>query len=360
MSPPQRGWGSSRNVDTTFDLLTLTLVKGTNPRLVRELRGRAPLAEVLAHPAEHPDLAGWLTQLSPARRQAEQELRRAQQLGLRILGLDEPDYPAWLGQIYDPPPVLYLRGTLAAEEGERSVAIVGSRAATPQGAVLARALARGLAEAGLVVVSGLARGIDSAAHRGALDGHGRTVAILGSGLDVVYPPEAGPLADAIVAQGGVVVSEFPFGSAPLPQNFPRRNRVIAGWSRAVVVVEAASRSGALSTARSALDAGRDVFAVPGHPSHETASGTNQLIRDGAPLVRDAADVLGELGVETRPKRQELPEDAILKALPVGASASVEELTERSGRSVEEVLARLTELELAERVRRLPGALYARA
>jgi DNA processing protein len=351
-------------VDSTFDLLTLSLLPGVIARTCRDLSARAPLADVLARPDDHSDLLGEraraLLHAGRARKEAEEELRRAAAAGARVVGRDEDDYPRLLRHVYDPPPVLYVQGRLDAEEGERSLAIVGSRAASPQGVTLARAMGRDLAAAGLTVVSGLARGIDSAAHQGALDGGGRTVAVLGSGLDRLYPAENGRLARA-VAEAGAVVSEFPMGTDPRPGYFPRRNRVIAGWGRAVVVVEAAQRSGALVTARCALEEGREVMAVPGHPSSAGSAGTNALIRDGARLVRGAADVAEEFGIELQaaPETPAAAADPVLAALRGDAPASVEELQRRSGRPASEVLGRLTELELASRVRRLPGALFVR-
>lgn len=263
-----------------------------------------------------------------------------------------------LGRIYDPPPVLYVRGCLEAGDGERCIAIVGARAATPGGATLARALSHDLASAGATIVSGLARGIDTAAHQGALDAQGRTVAVLGSGLDRIYPPENEGLARAI-GERGAIVSEFPFGTPPLPQHFPRRNRVIAGWSRGVVVVEAAARSGALNTARTAVDEGRDVMAVPGHPSQPACEGTNQLLRDGAVLVRHARDVAEELGFDLAATAPQPSADPVLGVLRPDAPISLEDLRERSGLETPELLARLTQLELRDEVRRLPGALYVR-
>jgi DNA processing protein len=207
-------------------------------------------------------------------------------------------------------------------------------------------------------VSGLARGIDTAANQGALDGGGRTVAVLGSGLDRLYPPENAPLARAL-AEVGAVVSEFPLGTSPWKANFPRRNRVIAGWARATVVVEAGARSGALSTARAALDEGREVMAVPGHPSQPGAEGTNALLRDGAALVRGAADVLSELGLANPGDAAEPPADGVLAALARGVPRGVDEIQARSGLALPALLARLAELEIGHAVVRLPGALFVR-
>jgi len=352
----------------TLDGMTLARLPGLGPRGRRALLARGPLGDTLAHPEAHEDVLPGpaLARLGSgeARRSAEAELRRAEARGIRVVALGAPDYPAWLARTFDPPPVLYVRGRLVAGEGERSVAVVGARVATPLGLAFARLLGRELAEAGATVVSGLARGIDAAAHRGALDAGGRTVAVLGSGLERLYPPEHAGLATEIAAGQGAVVSEFPLQASPAKGNFPRRNRVIAGWGRGVVVVEAGETSGALGTAQLATEEGREVMAVPGHPTTLGAAGTNALIRDGAALVRDAVDVLKELdlGVPAPVERGERGpgEDDVLEALRCDAPSSVEELASRCGRGVPDLLARLGELELARRVRRLPGALFVRS
>ena len=350
-------------MDETFDLLTLALLPDVRPAAVRELCARLPLREAILQPGDHADLlpAAARARLvsGEARRLADEERRRCQALGIAIVGRDEPDYPVFLGRIFDPPPVLWVRGQLRATEGPVSVGIVGSRAATAAGRALARGMARELAAAGATIVSGLARGIDTAAHKGALDAGGRTVAVLGSGMDRPYPPENEALS-AAVAERGAVVSEFPLGTVPHPQNFPRRNRVIAGWSRVVVVVEAAEKSGALATARAALEEGREVFAVPGHPSLPTSAGCNRLIRDGALLVRGGADVAEEIGLAAPVAPDAASGDDVLRALRSDAPSSLEELGRRSGLETPALLVRLTELELADKVRRLPGALFVRA
>src|SRR5262245_41839260 len=223
--------------DETLDLLTLSLAPGVSPRHVRELRARGALADVLGHSEELLTAdARRSLKSGESRRRAEAELDRSRTLGVQIVGLDDPTYPPFLVQTYDPPPVLWVRGTLEPGEGARCVAAVGSRKATPAGRAFTRGVARDLSLAGLTVVSGLARGIDTAAHEGVLDAHGRTVAVLGSGIDRVYPPENAGLA-ARLAEKGALVSEFPLGTPPLPAHFPRRNRVIAGWGAAVVVAE---------------------------------------------------------------------------------------------------------------------------
>jgi DNA processing protein len=349
-------------LSSTFDLLSLALLPGVDPRVCATLARRGDLGQVLADPDPHGDLLGdqavRALRSGAVRRRAEDEQRRAAALGARIVGCDEAEFPALLRRLFAPPPVLYVRGRLDAEEGDRSVAVVGARACTPAGRTLARAMARDLAAWGAIVVSGLARGIDTAAHEGALDAAGRTVAVLGSGLDVLYPPENAALARAI-EEKGAVVSEFPLGTRALPHHFPRRNRVIAGWSRGVVVVEAAARSGALNTAHTAVDEGRDVMAVPGHPSQPSCEGTNRLLREGAVLVRDARDVAEELGLQVPAAAPQTSLDPLLGVLRPDAPASLEDLRARSGLETAELLARLSQLELADQVRRLPGALFVR-
>jgi len=348
---------------STFDLLTLALLTDVGPRRAAALRARGPLEGLLAHPDDHADVlpaeAREELRSGAARKRAQEELKIAERRGVRIVGLDEEDYPVLLKHIFDPPPVLYVQGGVAGDEGAFSIAVVGARKATPAGGALARQLARELAGAGATIVSGLARGIDSEAHRGALEGGGRTVAVLGSGLDCLYPPENADLASRI-ARSGAIVSEFSFGTGPHAGNFPRRNRVIAGWGRGVVVIEAQARSGALVTARCALDEGREVMAVPGHPSQANAEGTNQLLRDGAALVRGAADVAEELGLVMPVTEEEASSsDDLVAVLRRDAPLGLDELQARSGRSPGELLARLAELELESRVRRLPGGLFVR-
>jgi DNA processing protein len=349
------------HIDDTFDLLTVALLPAVGARKVRDLCARGPLAEALRAASDHADLLGddgvRRVLSGEARRAAETEQARAIAAGVRVLGRDEPDYPQLLRRVFDPPPVLWVRGALPEDGGARSLAVVGSRGASAAGRTLARAIARDLAVSGAVIVSGLARGIDTAAHQGALDAAGATVAVLGSGLDRLYPPENRALADRIVAEGGAIVSEQPQGAAPLPAQFPSRNRIIAGWGVGVVVVEAALRSGALGTARAALDEGREVMAVPGHPLHELSAGTNQLLKDGAALVRHAQDVAAELGWSAALPASRAAADPVLGALQPGQPMDVLSIGVRSGLETPAVLARLTELEIESRVRRLPGALY---
>lgn len=366
------GWALPRpqeillsTVDSTLDLLTFALLPDVGPRKVLELRARAPLAALALRPLDAGDLLKphALQQLQGglARTRAESEIARARTLGLRLVGLDDEDYPPLLRQAFDPPSVLYVRGDLAGCGPERPcVAIVGARGASAAGLALARSLARDLARVGVTIVSGLARGIDTAAHRGALDAGGTTIAVQGRGMDGIYPPENAGLAQAIVNQAGAILAECPLGAGPVAENFPRRNRIIAGLCRGTVVVEAAKRSGALITARFAMEEGRDVMAVPGHPSDERSFGPNALLRDGAVLVRDAGDIAAEIGLTVpAPLSLAAPSDPILAALASGAPASLEDLALRTGWAIADLLSRLGELEMEARVRRLPGPLFLR-
>ena len=352
-----------RTMDQTLDLLTIALLPGVTARTVRALRDRGGVAP------SRPDLfQGLISEAAQralrdgsARARAEAEMRRAEALGVRILGLDEPDYPVDLKETYDPPPVLYVRGTIAPRPEVAAVAVVGARAATPAGRAFARSLSRDLAAAGVEIVSGLARGIDAEAHRGALEAKGRTVAVLGSGLDRMYPPEHEGLARQITEGGGALLSEFPLGTGPRPHHFPQRNRILAGLAQAVVVVEAKERSGALSTARLANDEGREVLAVPGHPTEAMAAGCNALLREGAAVARSAADVAEALGLVIAVTTEGAPSgDDILDSLRRDRPLGLDELQSRCGRPVSELLSRLSLLEVEARVRRLPGPAYLRA
>jgi DNA processing protein len=295
-----------------------------------------------------------------ARARAADALRRGAQTGLTPLTCFDAEYPKLLNEIVDPPVVLWHRGALDCLD-RPAVAIVGSRRATPSGLVVARELARGIAEAGLVVVSGLARGIDAAAHLGTLAAGGQTIAVLGCGGDVVYPSEHRGLVDRILSGSGVVVTEFPPGTPPLAHHFPLRNRVISGLCRAVVVVEASQRSGSLITARTALEQGRDVLAVPGNVASGQYAGSHALIKDGAPLVETVRDVLSAIGLDLAGGSQRVNvgktcEMSRLEAvMAVGEPYSVDELAARSGLDAAALLAELGSLELAGRIGRLPGA-----
>lgn len=287
--------------------------------------------------------------------------------GRGVLTVGDADYPPQLLQTADPPLLVYVQGD-AKLLARRSLAIVGSRNASTQGADNARAFAAHLSRQGWAIVSGLALGIDGAAHEGGLEGPGSTIAVVGTGLDRVYPSRHRALAHRI-AEGGVLLSEFAPGTPPLPENFPTRNRIIAGLSRGTLVVEAALKSGSLITARLAADNGREVFAVPGSIHSPLSRGCHALIRQGAKLVESAEDILEELqepaarAATAQPRAESATEtttdgDPLLEALghdPVTLDA----LCARTGFSAQQLGARLLELELQDRVARLPGGLYQR-
>ncbi len=236
----------------------------------------------------------------------EAELRLAEKWGVRLITLTDAEYPAALRRMDDPPVVLYVRGEWRPEDGERGISLVGSRLASPRGITLARRFARELADAGCTIISGLARGIDTAGHWGALDAGGRTIAVLGSGMAQLFPKENEELARRICDGHGAVVSEFPMQMRPSRTSFPQRNRIVAAWSRATLVVEAPHRSGSLHTARlSAEHYGNSVFALPGDVDNELAAGCNALIRDGAILCTNAQELLDDMQWGQAPRQLEL-------------------------------------------------------
>jgi DNA processing protein len=278
----------------------------------------------------------------------------------RIVTFADTVYPQALLQITDPPPLLYVKGCVELLNRD-AFAIVGSRNATHQGLVHAEAFARTLSDAGLTIVSGLALGIDAAAHRGGLDGASGSIAIIGTGLDIVYPARNRELAHEL-GRSGCIVSEFPLGSSPAAANFPRRNRLISGLARGCLVVEAALLSGSLITARLANEQGKDVFAMPGSIHSPLAKGCHKLIKEGAKLVESASDILEELHFPVRPAARaattEDEDDAVLTALGFDP-CDIDTLCERSGARAEEIAALLTRWEIEGRVEALPGGRYQR-
>ena len=314
---------------------------------------------------------------------AEAEIESVRKLGADVLLLDDGVYPALLREIFDPPITLYLKGAWDECFEKPCVAVVGSRRCSTYGQNAASMLARDLAKQGVTIISGLARGIDAAAHRGALEAGGRTVAVMGTGLDQVYPREHRKLVDEILAAGGALVSEFPLETPPAPQNFPYRNRVISGLSLGVLIVEAAENSGSLITARMALEQGREVFAVPGNITSRNSFGTNYLIKGaGAKLVQTWQDVVAELPPEiaaallppaTRKSKEEgvvkqlslVPDDltgsehAILKLLSADEPVHIDQLAESSKLSIPELTGALLGLEMRELIRQLPGKCFVR-
>lgn len=275
---------------------------------------------------------------------------------------DDPGYPRLLATIPDPPDELWINGRpdlLSAE----AVAIVGSRNASQYALEIAASLAFDLARCGLVVVSGMARGVDGAAHRGALEAGGATVAVLGSGVNVAYPDEHADLLLKI-ASTGAVVSELPPGTPPLAHHFPRRNRIISGLSRAVVVIEAGEKSGSLITARCALEQGRDVMAVPGNALSGRNRGSHALLKDGAKLVEGVDDILEELGLRRHPTRLDprnlLLHNGLMLNMQRGETYDLDELGAASGVQASELLPLLTELELSGEIIRTSGGRFALA
>lgn len=305
---------------------------------------------------------------------ADRELAAAERLGARLLVLGDPDYPAALGDLPLPPPVLSVRGEIPTGP---AVAIVGSRRADAYGLEVAELFARSLAASGVTIVSGFARGIDAAAHRGAISAEGgRTVAVLGCGLGIDYPAGHERLGQEVAAHGALV-SEFPCGLPPRSWHFPVRNRVIAALTAGTLVVQAAPRSGSLLTARWAADLGRDVWAIPGRIFDERSVGPNALIRDGAPVVQHPREILerllpayggSQIPLFVPPAPEDEPEEplpagvpgAVLAALPPGALRLPEEIAAGLEAPVDHILAALLELELGGRVRRHPGSAYGRA
>ncbi|OPZ75450.1 MAG: hypothetical protein BWY80_00145 [Firmicutes bacterium ADurb.Bin456] len=287
--------------------------------------------------------------------------------GITFVCHTDPNYPENLLQIYDPPPVIFLRGQIKPGDS-LSIAIVGSRRPSPYGLAVAEKLAADLAAVGVTVVSGLARGIDTQAHRGALAGNGRTLAVLGCGLDVVYPRENAKLMDQI-AERAAVISEFPPASPPEAWHFPVRNRIISGLARGTVVVEASGKSGALITADFALEQGRDVMAVPGSVANPLSRGPHRLIKQGARLVEGAGDILDEMGLDRlfpvpegsqAGKMKMNSEEQALYSLLSLDPVSLDELIDKSSFSPQKVMALLMYLEIKGLTRQLPGKLYIRS
>ncbi len=311
---------------------------------------------------------------------AVEELEKLAEIGGDVLLLDDGSYPFLLREIADPPITLYVKGAWAACFDAACIGVIGSRKCSTYGENASRMLARDLAENGICVVSGLARGIDTAAHRGALDGKGRTVAVLGTGIDHVYPKENKRLVEEILASGGAIVSQFPLQTPPLKDNFPYRNRIISGLSYGVLLVEASERSGSLITARLAMEQNREVMAVPGNITSRNSFGTNYLIKSGAKLVQQWQDVVSELPQEISarilpPKLDERPvkskqpdlapadltdnERRIWSLLSPDEPVHIDALLDASGLSFGDLNGALVKLDLKDIIRTLPGNFYAR-
>ena len=325
-----------------------------------------------------------------AREAALKEAAHTTEQQASYLTPEDEAYPQRLLEIYDPPPVLWVRGNLALLN-RAGIAVVGTRQPTPYGSGMAEVISRDLARRGMVVMSGMARGVDTCAHKGALDAGGATVAVWGTGVDVIYPRENKKLAEQIVAQGGAIVTEFPLGTFPAPQNFPIRNRTLSGMSVGVLVVEAAEHSGTRITARCALEQGRDVYAVPGNATNKNAWGPNTLIKQGAKLTATWEDIWEDLPSQVRVQLEdELQAQAGQNESSGGVSASlftepvagtplseherlvIQELRQDEALQLDELIERLEarmvsgeiftalfELELAGRVKQMPGKNYVR-
>jgi DNA processing protein len=311
------------------------------------------------------------------RERAERELVKLRGMGAELIVLSDSRYPKLLKEIYDPPILLYVRGDLDKAFSQPAVAIVGSRHCSTYGKNAAEMLGRDLAAHGITIISGLARGIDGAAHRGAIAAGGVTVGVMGTGIDLVYPKEHQALADEISGQGALI-TEFPLGTPPLSQNFPFRNRVISGLCLGAIVVEGAERSGSLITARMAYEQGREVFAVPGNITSSKSFGPNYLIKDGAKLVQTWQDVVEEfpsehkariLAVNKEKREDDQPvidgivlseiERKVLSMIKLDEATQIDELIYTSNLSLGDLMSALLRLEMLDRIRQLPGKSFVR-
>jgi DNA processing protein len=336
---------------------------------VQELMERAGFSEPLAKAIKDDSLL----------RKGEMELKRIRRAGITALSLKNPDYPKSLSVISDPPPLLYVKGEILPSD-HQAIAIVGSRKASSYGIRTAERMACELSAHGFTIVSGMARGVDSAAHSGALSGGGRTLAVLGCGLDILYPRENAKLREEIF-QNGAVISEFSLGTPPLSTNFPHRNRIISGLSLGTLVVEAAERSGSLITAQCALEQGREVFAIPGNLGATNSQGTNRLIKAGAKLVEGIEDILEELKPQLGREHLPLPQRRQSSASSASGGGSggpldptaeilyemlsdeprhIDELITQSHLPSAQVSGTLLQLELKGTIKQLSGQLYVRA
>ena len=366
------------DINSSLEWLALSMTPGLGSRLTGKLLRqfgspegifRASLTELEA--CRLPAAPAQAVHSRLAHKQAEAELGRVRKLGCSLVNWSDPEYPQRLLEIYDPPPLLYVRGDVSVLN-RHAISMVGTRRPTPYGNQVAERLARDLAERGLTIVSGMARGVDSCAHQGACKAsRGATVGVLGTGVDLMYPKENKKLF-AEVEMRGALISEFPLGSHPAPENFPIRNRVVAGMSLGVVVVQGAQYSGSLITARLGMEFGREVYGVPGNVTTDVSFAPNQLIKQGAKLVTSWEDVIEELPTPIRAELFPMDETSVeeraslfIKALSpvdkkifgllgVDESIHVDEIVERAELTSSEVLAALCEMEMKGMVRQLPG------
>jgi DNA processing protein len=367
----------------TLEWLALSLTPGLGPTKARKLAEhfgssegvfRASLTELESTGIQAVSAQSLAT--GKSMELAREEMARAADAGATVVSVADAAYPSRLKEIYDPPAILFVRGDaeLLTRPG---IAVVGTRHPTPYGSGMAERLACDLASQGLVIISGMARGVDTASHRGAISAKGKTVAVFGTGVDVIYPKENSRLSEQILALGGALISEFPLGTFAAPQNFPIRNRILSGMSVGVLVVEAAEYSGTRITARLALEQNRDVFAVPGNVTNKNSWGPNTLIKQGAKLVATWEDVWEDLPTEVRlaltppasPESQASPaaslfpddglpphEKLLLSLLKADEATHIDELVEKleSKMSSSEIFVALFELELSGKVRQMPG------
>jgi DNA processing protein len=367
----------------TLEWLALSLTPGLGPTKARKLAEHFGSPEAVFHASltelESTGIKAISAQslaTGKSMELAREELARAANVGVAVLSVADTNYPPRLKEIYDPPAILYVRGDAGALT-KPGIAVVGTRHPTPYGSGMAERLACDLAAQGLVIISGMARGVDTASHRGAISAKGKTVAVFGTGVDVIYPKENSRLSEQILAIGGALISEFPLGTFAAPQNFPIRNRILSGMSVGVLVVEAAEYSGTRITARLALEQNRDVFAVPGNVTNKNSWGPNTLIKQGAKLVATWEDVWEDLPTEVRlaltpatstesqassaaslfPDEGLPPhEKLLLSLLKADEATHIDELVEKleSKMSSSEIFAALFELELSGKVRQMPG------
>jgi DNA processing protein len=370
--------------------LALSLTTGLGPARIKKLIDHYGTAERVFHASlteleasGMPAVSAQSIATGKSYELAQQECAKAVEAGARVIALSDTEYPPRLKEIYDPPVVLFVKGSVEVL-AKPGIAMVGTRHPTPYGTGMAERLSTDLAGRGLVIISGLARGVDTASHRGAVAAKGKTVAVLGTGIDVMYPKENTRLAEQIVALGGALVTEFPVGTPPTPQNFPIRNRIISGMSAGVLVVEAAEYSGTRITSRLALEQNRDVYAVPGNVTNKNSWGPNTLIKQGAKLVATWEDVWEELPSDVQEMlgagRNEsvesetaslFPDEAtaisphekkILKLIKQDESTHIDQLVEllENEMSPSEIFAALFELELNGKIRQMPGKNFVRS
>lgn len=378
-------------IDKRADWVALNMVRGIGPRLANQLlREFGSPANVFSASRKALEKQGLKLETilelhaGEVLARAGAEIERLEPLGIELVTLDDPRYPSLLREIHDPPLVLYARGEWLEAAARPCLAVVGSRRSSSYGVNAALSLARELAASGLTIVSGLARGIDAAAHRGALEAGGKTIAVVGTGLDTTYPAEHRKLGEEII-NSGAIVSEFPLGTPPLPQNFPYRNRVLSGLSFGVLIIEAAEHSGSLITARLAAEQGRDVYAVPGNITSQTSFGPNYLIKDGAKLIQCGRDVLEELPPSIRDQISgatpplthtttsltmpgqtpievatlSAAERTVLELLSPDVPSHIDQLLIASRLSSPEMMNALLGLEMKDRITQLPGKSFLR-